>query len=310
MKDTTLQEFLRQFEDAAARSTINSDYMPDDTEYVLLPGGQWVRPNVAARVERCGTLMRGVDPATGEPSYYRYKCGMPSLCIRCQHERMKEEKARVSRATEDGHVYMSVVSEGEARSLVRKLRDTAGATSYRRYPMNDGMVAILHLAEGVGGERTSVDDVDWNALTQTPQGKNISGKLQETLSKPEPQEDAVVVQTEYLAPEKPNGMAWVDFEDRVADAWELAVLKTAHLAPDLETLQMCMRERMNAFRLQLHEVGIHVTFCVYRYAKLYRSQVDWVPYNEKIRRKRRTDGMVFEKMDQMAAFMAQFERSR
>ena len=91
----------------------------------------------------------------------------------------------------------------------------------------------------------------------------------------------------------------------MVESWEFAVMKTAHLAPDIETLELCMQARMDAFRLQLDNAGLPVVFSVSKRQRVRDSQINWVPYNEKILKSRRIlTGMAFETMDQANSYSA------
>jgi len=266
---------------------------------VTLADGRTVKTTVASRLRNCGTLCHGVNPRTGEPSTYRYRCGMPNLCPFCAQERMKKERDRVLAAT-GGEVYAITASAAENKGIVRGLRETNSAACYRRYPMADGMVTVLHMDPHGPGTKTKVEDLDWHALTATPDHKNISGKLQPVAPPPsEKNEDTKLIAVQHVALEQPDTMNKRQFNEIVQDAWELAIVKTKHLAPDLDTLDLCIGARQRAFKLQLNAVGVDVRFFVISYVKITEKELDWKSYNDRIAKKHRSlQGMAFETMEQ------------
>ena len=286
---------------AEAALHIEATESPSEGEMtVTLADGRIVKTTVASRLRNCGTLCHGVNPRTGEPSTYRYRCGMPNLCPYCAQERMKTERDRVLAAT-GGEVYAITASAAESKNIVRSLREANSAACYRRYPMADGMVTVLHMDPHGPGTKTKVEDLDWHALTATPDRKNISGKLQPVTPPPSEKsnEDARLVAVQHIALAQPDDMNARAFKELLEDAWELAVLKTKHLAPDLDTIELCIGARQRAFKLQLDAVGVDVRFYVITYNKVTEKDVNWQSYNDRIAKKHRDlQGMAFETMEQ------------
>ena len=241
----------------------------------------------ATRVSFCGRHMFGVEPKTGGKYVYRYRCGKWRLCPDCARHRAEQEQKRMEAAFGVDNAYVATGSEADIRKLISRLQDKAGGGHYRRYPMADGTFTVIHNVEGETGERTGLASLNWDTLTATPEHRNISGKLKA----PAPVEEADMAATKQIkirtvAPDKPVDMGKDEFDRKVDDCFEVAVLKTSHLTPDLETIESCLAARQDEFELQLQAVGMDTRFSVVRHATINENEIDWEPVNERIRRKR------------------------
>jgi len=282
---------------------------PLNPSYVLTSDGLYVEARIADRLARCGSFCHGINPATGEPRAFRYQCGLFHICPHCAKDRADAEKTLVINLAGGFAPFRELtLSEDEARKFIRNFRENKDSFTYRRYPQEDGSVVILHTNPELAGEMTNVNALDWETLVKTPQGKNMSGK---TNSKPAKQvssqddDNGKVIVCESISAERPFLMSRYRFEELMVESWEFAVMKTAHLAPDIETLELCMQARMDAFRLQLDNAGLPVVFSVSKRQRVRDSQINWVPYNEKILKSRRIlTGMAFETMDQANSYSA------
>lgn len=248
------------------------------------------------RIERqfnCGTWMfRTGDPRTGKGMWYQYECGVRT-CPECRKKRIEKERANTLLATYGKEARLMTVPASADKGVSRQLN--AQGVMYRRFPQADGTVKYIALdcEEGEKIDPATWTDDDWSKLVDVPAGKNISGNLHKAASPPSKNDNearAKVKIEDVRVKHKPGADPNI-VREMTQVAWEQAVLETAHLTPDLETLDMCLGTRRAAFKKHLEALGYSVTFSVYSYQWVRESEIDWRPYNDAIRKKLQKEGL-------------------
>src|SRR4030042_5132916 len=135
-----------------------------------------------------------------------------------------------------------------------------------------------------------MSELDFEKVVMGPGGKNMSGRFGQVgvVGKKNEVAGKVVESEEVMVEGDHENASEEGVARKIAECWEQAAVVTGHLEPDLETVQMCVDERMRYFKMQLADVGLRVTFSVYR--RVVVREVDWSKYNGHIREKRRMKG--------------------
>lgn len=273
---------------------VSLDDPPNEEAYVELSDGRLVPADVSERVAQCGQLRHKPDWRTGKRAGYYQRCELHLYCPSCLARRASKEKERVLAAVGDtGTVYKLVVSAGESTAKIVRGIDSA---HYRRYPQANGSTVILHTDPNTEGDSIPVEDLDFQALARTPEGANWSGKLAPTTppvsteNKDKEEGPSKVVRVPAFTVDDPRDRIEAERNEDYTQCWEFATLATADLDPGMETLALCMRERMRHYRSALEKKGYRVTFFVYDFERVYEAEIDWKPYNAHIRKKLQAQG--------------------
>jgi len=269
--------------------------------YVVGEDGEAHPAGVDGRLANCGALRHRCSPLTGEWHGYYQDCGLYLYCPRCLARRIGKEKMQLELAT--GRKKRVTVTESEAKDLVKTLK----SGQYRRFPREDGMIEIIHTAEGGPGEWINdLDGLDWDAIGKTPKGKNISGKLGQYAAiavkeeKGEEEEERgpskLVTVKSIVVQAPPGSKGETQRRDDYRKCWERATLHTAHIDVDLETLHLAMTERMELYEANLAERGYRTRFFVYEMTRVWERDIDWSGYNLHIRKKYAEQGIYNENL--------------
>lgn len=135
------------------------------------------------RRANCGKyLNRYFDIELGTWVAVMHRCDLwrDGFCPRCYDSRKRWLRKLTFQALDkamdkDRALKATSLDKDEADELCRKL----GKANYARRPTKDGDV-VFTLDESVEGEEVDFDNfdsLDWDALTDTPEGRNLSGKL-------------------------------------------------------------------------------------------------------------------------------------
>jgi len=146
------------------------------------------------------------------------------------------------------------MNKEDATRLTRQLRDKGA--EYKRYPTEEGDVVLFDRAlHNAGQEEIPLDDLDFEAMADTPEGRRFSGSLG---NQPTPAEEgeSISVRVELVIAEPGEGHT-------LAEAWEEAMRRTRELNPgfDKNELEDALSRRTQAYKAVLLEQGgiIHFT---------------------------------------------------
>ena len=129
---------------------------------------------------RCGEYRTVILPHTLKNE--RWYCDNFRECPRCMERRAKKEIALVERHLNQHlelNAYLCFLPLVDARNFVRKLRRRE--QFYRRYPIHENVIVILHFCDefkddSLGVDRWDVEhSIEWSVLLRTPEGMAIGG---------------------------------------------------------------------------------------------------------------------------------------
>ncbi len=152
------------------------------------------------RAKMCGRPIAKAN-AKGNIDHYHYSCRQPRYCAFCAKKRADMFRDIGEQAWKDtkGNLIITAMSEKDARKLTRGMDKSL----YIKMPMEDGQILLIARSDhdrfsGIESSM-SIDDIDWAVISQTPEGKRMSGKLGKVLSAtsdtPESEEEKVKVET-------------------------------------------------------------------------------------------------------------------
>jgi hypothetical protein len=211
------------------------------------------------RTEYCGKVWRWIMWVDGSMRRLSYVCGNWRYCPNCRQERAYKYKGRLlsalieKRRREDGNTLLLLDGSYNRRSI--------GKEHYVNFPIADGKSFIFTDLETIDSEPLrgislaydDLENLDWESIVNTPEGRRISG----ILGKPEEKEDTripVNVQSVVVKGETPNSKP---LPDHIQEAYDWAIEKVSKHAnvstiDDIEnaTLQLAM-----SFRDRIREIG-------------------------------------------------------
>lgn len=147
---------------------------------IRLPNGRLVTASSADRVRLCGVLRHKIDPRTGMLTGYYQRCELYEYCDNCLKHRAGEEQTAFIGALENKRKVYRVIVNGKNQDEIKDIP----TNKCRKFPQDNETVIVLHTVDEVGGEEVDPYELDWQEMTNTPKGRNISGKLCLSLSNP------------------------------------------------------------------------------------------------------------------------------
>jgi len=212
------------------------------------------------RRANCGRHGVKVSAKNGKWKRVKYRCGLwrDGFCPKCYAERMANVKDRYIRARARCKEPKAVlVEKGDAVKLTRKLRDSD--IKYERYPteMGDFVIYDAALYQNDNFKQIPLDDLDFDAIVSTPEGRRFSGSLGADLavSTTDSDGDTISVKTTVIIAKPAEG-------HKLSEAWQEALEATKSLNPgfDVNEIQDACNKRINAYRTAILKQGGQVLF--------------------------------------------------
>jgi hypothetical protein len=193
--------------------------------------------------------------------YYKgtYHCDLwrDDYCPRCAAYRSTKYKKQMQkafvRASEDGRKLKKItVDKSGARSLCAKLKKD----EYQRLPQDDDKIVFLvdsdKNTDGVGESEElsweALDEIDWDALVQTPDNQRITGSLGRKASTIDDDEVEIKAPRFTVHPQTTP--------EQEIEALTKTFEETLHLNPQTpEELEAALEERTKIFVAKLKEAG-------------------------------------------------------
>jgi hypothetical protein len=223
------------------------------------------------RLANCGKPMWELLPPLGFKNNFRFHCGIWRECKSCYDHRCEMETEHVIRVfMEKRPIEYAVIPKEKIKKHIKELNQHH--IQYRQLPQEDGSSFFYWEAKAhiCSAKRlTNLKEIDFHKWMMTPEGKNVSGKLGKDNKKKidHGEEKYAIIKTKAI---RHNGN---DHQDKVA--WDKALKETAHLRPDIKTLQECCDLRYSLYEKYLKEQGVKIEFSCIRHYKVYEKSINW-----------------------------------
>ena len=202
--------------------------------------------------EYCGKVVICVKT---DGKFYRvtWKCKSRE-CELCKKERANKIKRQVNEALDIGMTYKVILDKEQSARLSRSL----GSDNYIRLPQEDGtFIVILNtyddkLVNKYGLERIlTTNDIDWGTISNTPEGKRMTGKLGKYIADDEPVGREITCDIIHV---------YSDADENSMDqAMEQAVKETSDTIPETDNeYELAMNRRVNRYAAALKEMGFEI----------------------------------------------------
>jgi len=224
----------------------------ENAKTIILPT---LSPAQQKRLKLCGSYAVRINPSTGLPYRIRYKCKLwRHGCPLCLRERQLEFEKRFIDAQREvsGELRIIQRSKKDMDYLLRQTRaENDNITElYWRVPTEDGDLLLVDSELIDLPSDIEPEDLNWEELSQTPEGRNFSGRLGK--DSPAPSEDDETFEiTAYQVIARPG------YGDTLTKAAKRALEQTKELDPefDPEKIEDAYMKRHNAFLEQIEATG-------------------------------------------------------
>ncbi len=190
----------------------------------------------------CMHVGQNYQSATGRAWSRAHPCGnwRNRICVHCFDQRLKKFKVRIRQAIqEDENVKLLHTDDHTATQIVRKY----GKSNCLRFPRRDSIHSIFISTPDDIGEPvslSSLEDLDWIVLADTPNGSNVSGNLKGKTPSKKSDETVNVSTTCFFV----SGLEPEKIADAEQEAYEATPLPTPTTR---EELQASLRIREIAY---------------------------------------------------------------
>lgn len=228
----------------------------------------------AKRVANCGRPGKQIEPSSGMYKAVHFYCGVHTQCERCLNYRAVQFRSELSRAlVDDQQVHIYRMDADEADTFVRHM----ARLHYMRYPgaeqdtvvVRADVVQEFELEAGEVLSSTNVDSFDWQSIANTPEGRKISGNLDNI--RKAPSTEGTTIRTFTLISGAP--------EDLTSQALRQSIEETEGLNPQTaEDLEEAIYRRMSRAMNLILEEGYAAVMHM-SHAKLSPNiQLKWTEY--------------------------------
>lgn len=260
-------------------------FLSQDSVVLLDESGEFDAPDTGTHLHRtleqlqrdtsfCMSIMQVYDPSLGRMVSKHIPCGnwRNHMCERCFARRASKYQVALNKAVQQPTpLHIVRADDRTARQIVRKY----GKDNCMRLPQSDGGNFIFVATPDLIGEpidQSNAFGLDWNVLANTPQGKNISGKLQEK------------EQVEAGDSTKVSTMCFLVTNldpTQIADAEQEAYESTSTLDPHTDSdLKDALKDREAAFVDAIEKRGGEVIYQRRLYVNVILSGIDWINNSE------------------------------